>query len=106
MGKALGVDEKWVYNIIKQVGNYGESFDRNVGMGSPLKVDRGQNALWTKAACNTLRRFADDPGNVLARRSFCSETQLSGAGPWRASEVTRRQIPDGIASKAFPSRRR
>ncbi|WP_421997512.1 amino acid ABC transporter substrate-binding protein [Reyranella sp.] len=48
MGKALGVDEKWVYNIIKQVGNYGESFDRNVGMGSPLKIDRGLNNLWTK----------------------------------------------------------
>ncbi len=48
MGKALGVDEKWVYNIIKQVGNYGESFDRNVGMGSPLKIVRGQNALWTQ----------------------------------------------------------
>ena len=48
MGKALGVDEKWVYTIVKQVGNYGESFDRNVGMGSPLKVARGQNALWTQ----------------------------------------------------------
>ncbi len=48
MGKALGVDEKWVYNIVKQVGNYGESFDRNVGMGSPLKIDRGLNNLWTK----------------------------------------------------------
>jgi general L-amino acid transport system substrate-binding protein len=48
MGKALGVDEKWVYNIIKQVGNYGESYDRNVGMGSPLKIARGQNELWTK----------------------------------------------------------
>ena len=48
MGKALGVDEKWVYNIIKQVGNYGESFDRNVGAGSPLKIPRGQNALWTQ----------------------------------------------------------
>ena len=48
MGKALGVDEKWAYTIVKQVGNYGESFDRNVGMGSPLKVERGQNALWTK----------------------------------------------------------
>jgi len=48
MGKALGVDEKWVYNIIKQVGNYGESFDRNVGKDSPLKVERGQNALWTQ----------------------------------------------------------
>ena len=48
MGKALGVDEKWVYNIIKQVGNYGESFERNVGTGSPLKIDRGLNKLWTK----------------------------------------------------------
>jgi general L-amino acid transport system substrate-binding protein len=48
MGKALGVDEKWVYNIIKQVGNYGESFDRNVGKDSPLKIDRGLNKLWTQ----------------------------------------------------------
>ena len=48
MGKALGVDEKWAYNIIKQVGNYGESFERNVGMGSPLKIERGLNGLWTK----------------------------------------------------------
>lgn len=48
MGKALGVDEKWVYNIIKQVGNYAEMFDRNVGKDSPLKIDRGLNALWTQ----------------------------------------------------------
>ena len=48
MGKALGVDEKWVYNIVKQVGNYGESFDRNVGKDSLLKIDRGLNNLWTK----------------------------------------------------------
>ncbi|MBV8191165.1 MAG: amino acid ABC transporter substrate-binding protein [Alphaproteobacteria bacterium] len=48
MGKALGVDEKWAYNIVKQVGNYGESFERNVGMGSPLKIDRGLNKLWTQ----------------------------------------------------------
>jgi general L-amino acid transport system substrate-binding protein len=34
--------------IVKQVGNYGESFDRNVGEGSPLKIARGQNALWNK----------------------------------------------------------
>jgi general L-amino acid transport system substrate-binding protein len=46
MGKALGVDEKWVYNIIKQVGNYGESFDRNLGKDSPIKIDRGLNRLW------------------------------------------------------------
>ncbi|MCX7360687.1 MAG: amino acid ABC transporter substrate-binding protein [Alphaproteobacteria bacterium] len=48
MGKALGLDEKWVYNIIKQVGNYGESFERNVGSGSALKIDRGYNKLWTQ----------------------------------------------------------
>jgi len=48
MGKALGVDEKWVYNIVKQVGNYGESFERNVGSGSVLKIERGLNKLWTK----------------------------------------------------------
>jgi general L-amino acid transport system substrate-binding protein len=48
MGKSLGLDEKWAYTIVKQVGNYGESFERNVGMGSPLKIERGLNALWNK----------------------------------------------------------
>src|SRR5882762_10446764 len=48
MGKAIGLDEKWAYNIIKQVGNYGEVFDRNVGKDSPLKLERGLNDLWTK----------------------------------------------------------
>jgi len=47
-GKNLGVDEKWAYNIIKQVGNYGESFERNLGQGSPMKMQRGANALWTQ----------------------------------------------------------
>jgi general L-amino acid transport system substrate-binding protein len=47
MGKSLGLDEKWAYNIIKQVGNYGESFERNLGQASKLKLDRGLNALWT-----------------------------------------------------------
>lgn len=46
MGKALGLDEKWAYNGIKSVGNYGEIFDRNVGKDSPLKLERGLNALW------------------------------------------------------------
>jgi general L-amino acid transport system substrate-binding protein len=46
-GRNMGVDEKWAYNIIKQVGNYGESFERNVGMGSALKIARGLNAQWT-----------------------------------------------------------
>jgi general L-amino acid transport system substrate-binding protein len=45
-GKALGLDEKWAYNIIKAVGNYGEIFDRNVGKDSPVKLERGLNNLW------------------------------------------------------------
>jgi len=47
MGKALGLDDNWVYNIIKQVGNYGEIYDRNVGPNTSLGLDRGLNALWT-----------------------------------------------------------
>jgi general L-amino acid transport system substrate-binding protein len=48
LGKSLGLDKDWAYRIIKQVGNYGEVFDRNVGAGSPLKLERGLNALWTQ----------------------------------------------------------
>jgi len=48
IGKGLGLDEKWAYNIIKQVGNYGESFDRNLGKGSKLQLERGLNDLWTR----------------------------------------------------------
>jgi general L-amino acid transport system substrate-binding protein len=47
-GKALGLDETWAYNIIAQVGNYGESYERNVGRGSALKFARGINALWNQ----------------------------------------------------------
>lgn len=47
-GANIGLDEAWAYNIVKQVGNYGESFERNVGQGSPLKIQRGLNALWTE----------------------------------------------------------
>jgi general L-amino acid transport system substrate-binding protein len=47
-GKALGLDEKWAYNIVKLVGNYGEVFERNVGSKTPLALERGLNALWTK----------------------------------------------------------
>jgi general L-amino acid transport system substrate-binding protein len=46
-GNALGLDEKFAYNIVKQVGNYGEVFERNVGVNTPLGIERGLNALWT-----------------------------------------------------------
>jgi general L-amino acid transport system substrate-binding protein len=47
-GKNMGLSADWAYNIVKQVGNYGESFERNVGSGSPLKIARGLNAQWNE----------------------------------------------------------
>ena len=47
-GSGMGLSDDWAARIIKAVGNYGESFEANVGQGSPLKVARGLNALWTK----------------------------------------------------------
>ncbi len=45
-GQGLGLSDDWSYQVIKQVGNYGESFERTVGTGSPLQISRGVNALW------------------------------------------------------------
>jgi general L-amino acid transport system substrate-binding protein len=47
-GEQLGLGKDWAVRIVKQVGNYGETFERNVGLGSPLKIERGLNKLWTK----------------------------------------------------------
>jgi general L-amino acid transport system substrate-binding protein len=47
LGSKLGLDDQWAYRIIKQVGNYAEIFDRNLGKDSPFKLERGLNALWT-----------------------------------------------------------
>ncbi|MBK5957138.1 amino acid ABC transporter substrate-binding protein [Rhodoplanes elegans] len=47
-GEALGLTKDWAVRIVKGVGNYGEVFERTIGQGSPLKITRGQNALWTK----------------------------------------------------------
>jgi len=48
MGKMTGLSNEWAYNVIKQVGNYGESFERNVGLKTPLQLARGLNELWSK----------------------------------------------------------
>jgi len=47
-GEAIGLTNDWAVRIIRHVGNYGETFARNLGEGSKLKITRGQNALWTK----------------------------------------------------------
>ncbi|MEI6897064.1 MAG: amino acid ABC transporter substrate-binding protein [Psychromonas sp.] len=47
-GENLGLNSDWVYQIVKKVGNYGETFDKNVGKDSPLNIDRGLNKLWNQ----------------------------------------------------------
>lgn len=47
-GEGMGLEADWAYNILSQVGNYAESFERNVGMDSPLEIERGVNALWNQ----------------------------------------------------------
>jgi general L-amino acid transport system substrate-binding protein len=47
-GQSMGLTNDWAVRIIRKVGNYGESFERNIGQTSMLKIQRGQNALWTK----------------------------------------------------------
>ena len=47
-GKDLKLPRDWVVQIVKQVGNYGEVFERNIGSGSELKIERGLNALWNQ----------------------------------------------------------
>ncbi len=47
-GEGLGLATNWAYRIVKHVGNYGEAFERNLGQGSPLAMERRLNALWTK----------------------------------------------------------
>ena len=48
LGKMVGLDDRWAYNAIKAMGNYGEIFERHLGKDSPLQLERGVNALWTK----------------------------------------------------------
>src|SRR3977135_3127041 len=48
LGSRLGLDNKWILQAVKAGGNYAEIFERNVGKASPLKLDRGLNATWSK----------------------------------------------------------
>jgi general L-amino acid transport system substrate-binding protein len=46
-GAALGLDEAWARHVIADVGNYAEVFERNLGMSTPIGMERGPNALWS-----------------------------------------------------------
>jgi general L-amino acid transport system substrate-binding protein len=48
LGKKLGLPNDWAIQIIRQVGNYGEIYERNVGPETPLKLERGLNRLWNR----------------------------------------------------------
>ena len=47
-GKSIGLDAKWAYNIIKGVGNYGDTYERNLGLNTPMQLARGLNAQWSQ----------------------------------------------------------
>ena len=47
-GQFLGLDDDWAASVIESVGNYGEIFERDLGAGSEMKLDRGMNKLWTE----------------------------------------------------------
>lgn len=49
----------WVVQIVKQVGNYGEVFERNLGKSTPLEIDRGLNALWNNGGIQYAPLCAD-----------------------------------------------
>ena len=48
LGESMGLKPDWALQIVKQVGNYGEVYERNVGSGSKLGIERGLNKLWTQ----------------------------------------------------------
>ena len=48
MGKNLGVGPDWAYNVVKQVGNYGEVFEKHIGINTPVGLPRGVNNVWTR----------------------------------------------------------
>ncbi len=47
-GEGLGLRPDWAYRVIREIGNYAEVFERNLGMSSPFAMERRHNALWTK----------------------------------------------------------
>jgi general L-amino acid transport system substrate-binding protein len=48
LGQGIGLAGDWAYQIVKQLGNYGELYDRSLGAKSALKIDRGPNDIWTR----------------------------------------------------------
>ena len=84
-GEQLGLTKDWAVRIIKLVGNYGEVFERNVGAGSPLKIERGLNKLVEQGrpairAADPLSRRSERP-RAYARGSRCDLERSHCGGP-------------------------
>ncbi len=48
LGQGMGLSREWSYQVVRQMGNYGDLFERNIGLGAPLALERGLNNLWTR----------------------------------------------------------
>ena len=106
-GSRLGLDNRWACDAIRAVGNYGEVFERNVGEGSPLKLRRGLNGLWTDGRPDvrdsvplTAARGGNDGNPQRAWRSIPRKRPRGAVRNRRKAEWTR------TASRAPPSRSR
>ncbi len=65
-GEGLDLNADWAYRVVKQVGNYGEVFERDLGQASPLAMERRQNALWSKGGLMYCAAGAVRARNCLA----------------------------------------
>src|SRR6516165_8142004 len=73
-GADLGLGDSWAANVTRAVGNYGESFDRNLGVHSPLAIPRGLNQLWNTGASNTPADKVSEPaGTTTGSMRFADE---------------------------------
>ena len=76
LGSRLGLDNKWMLQAIKAGGNYGEIFERNVGKASPLKLDRGLNATWSKGGLMYALPFSKAPSMACRRPGLTQPAPL------------------------------
>ena len=88
-GKALGLEENFAYNIVKQVGNYAEVFERNVGPKTPLALERGLNALWVNGGLMYSPPRSNKQSLSLTVIGLCSAPPLSAQAGSKYPELYR-----------------
>ena len=109
---ALGLDQRWAYNVITAVGNYGEIFERHLGASRRCGCERGINALWTQGGLMYAIRRADDKkiygqGTWEDQRCAYSPSRPHLPAPLPLRGLRRRRRPDAAPSApARPARLR